>query len=62
VSADHGCGAHSEAIRGGAAAHVATPVIDELGYDLVELPGVSVEETVFEPLSREVYPEAGPEA
>jgi Protein of unknown function (DUF3027). len=28
------------------------PVIDEFGYDLVELPGVSVEETVFEPLSR----------
>jgi len=35
VSADHGCGAHSE-----------------FGYDLVDLPGVSVEETVFEPLSR----------
>jgi hypothetical protein len=28
------------------------PVIDELGYDFVDLPGVSVEETVFEPLSR----------
>ena len=28
------------------------PVIDEFGYDLVDLPGVSVEETVFEPLSR----------
>jgi predicted ATPase len=26
------------------------PVIDELGYDLVDMPGVSVEETVFEPL------------
>jgi hypothetical protein len=62
VSADHGCGAHSEAIRTSGATYVATPVIDEFGYDLVELPGVSVEETVFEPLSREVYPEAGPEA
>jgi hypothetical protein len=28
------------------------PVIDEFGYDLMDLPGVSVEETVFEPLSR----------
>jgi hypothetical protein len=26
------------------------PVIDELGYDLVDRPGVSVDETVFEPL------------
>ena len=33
-------------------------MIDELGYDLVDLPGVSVEETVFEPLSRETYPES----
>ena len=63
VSADHGCGAHSEAVLTGAAAPAAVPVIDELGYDLVDLPGVSVEETVFEPLSRETYPEsvAGPE-
>ena len=37
--------------RGGRAQAVA-PVIDEFGYDLVDLPGVSVEETVFEPLSR----------
>ncbi len=50
VSADHGCGAHSEAMA--AATRVAVPVIDEFGYDLVDLPGVSVEETVFEPLSR----------
>jgi hypothetical protein len=55
VSADHGCGAHSEAIRTGGAAAAAVPVIDELGYDLVDLPGVSVEETVFEPLSRDSY-------
>jgi len=59
VSADHGCGAHSEAVRTSGAAR-ATPVIDEFGYDLVELPGVSVDETVFEPLSREVYPDADP--
>ena len=52
VSADHGCGAHSEAMADAAAARAVTPVIDEFGYDLVDLPGVSVEETVFEPLSR----------
>jgi Protein of unknown function (DUF3027) len=52
VSADHGCGAHSEAMAGAAVARTAAPVIDEFGYDLVDLPGVSVEETVFEPLSR----------
>ena len=57
VSADHGCGAHSEAVLTGSAAHAAVPVIDEFGYDLVDLPGVSVEETVFEPLSRDSYPE-----
>jgi hypothetical protein len=60
VSADHGCGAHSEAIATAAAAQGSAPVIDELGYDLVDLPGVSVEETVFEPLSRE--PEPSPES
>jgi hypothetical protein len=52
VSADHGCGAHSEAVSAEASSRGAVPVIDEFGYDLVELPGVSVEETVFEPLSR----------
>ena len=53
VSADHGCGAHSESTAAGAtAARAVAPVIDEFGYDLVDLPGVSVEETVFEPLSR----------
>ncbi len=57
VSADHGCGAHSEAVLSGSAAQATAPVIDELGYDLVDLPGVSVEETVFEPLSRDTYPE-----
>jgi len=52
VSADHGCGAHSEAVIWQATARSIAPVIDEFGYDLVDLPGVSVEETVFEPLSR----------
>ncbi len=52
VSADHGCGAHSEAVAWQATGRSIAPVIDEFGYDLVDLPGVSVEETVFEPLSR----------
>ena len=52
VSADHGCGAHSEAVAAESIARAVSPVIDEFGYDLVDLPGVSVEETVFEPLSR----------
>ena len=61
VSADHGCGAHSEAVLIGSTAQATLPVIDEFGYDLVDLPGVSVEETVFEPLSRDTYPEVGSE-
>jgi hypothetical protein len=52
VSADHGCGAHSESALWQASARAISPVIDEFGYDLVDLPGVSIEETVFEPLSR----------
>jgi hypothetical protein len=50
VSLDHGCGAHSEGATPGAAPGAASPVIDELGYDLVDMPGVSMEETVFESL------------
>jgi hypothetical protein len=50
VSVDHGCGAHSEADRAAGTDPVMPPVIDELGYDLVDQPGVSVEETVFESL------------
>ena len=50
VSLDHGCGAHSEAATPGANFGTASPVIDELGYDLVDMPGVSMEETVFESL------------
>ena len=52
VSADHGCGAHSESVVWQPGGRSVAPVIDELGYDLVDLPGVSVEETVFEPLAR----------
>ena len=52
VSVDHGCGAHSESVITPAAGRSVLPVIDEFGYDMVDLPGVSVEETVFEPLSR----------
>ena len=48
VSLDHGCGAHSEAPAGAQSA--ASPVTDELGYDLVDTPGVSMDETVFESL------------
>jgi len=50
VSLDHGCGAHSEATTPSGALGAASPVIDELGYDLVDAPGVSMEETVFESL------------
>ncbi len=52
VSADHGCGAHSESVISESAARSVAPVIDEFGYDMVDLPGVSIEETVFEPLAR----------
>ncbi len=52
VSADHGCGAHSESVISETAARSVAPVIDEFGYDMVDLPGVSIEETVFEPLAR----------
>jgi hypothetical protein len=50
VSVDHGCGAHSEGVPAPGAEPVMPPIIDELGYDLVDMPGVSVEETVFESL------------
>jgi hypothetical protein len=50
VSLDHGCGAHSEAVTPSGAHGAASPVIDELGYDLVDTPGVSMDETVFETL------------
>jgi hypothetical protein len=53
VSLDHGCGAHSEAvqIRGGIGP--IAPVIDEVGYDLVDMPGVALADTVFESLDHD---------
>jgi hypothetical protein len=50
VSLDHGCGAHSEATIAEGAREAASPVIDELGYDVVDQRGASVDETVFETL------------
>jgi len=50
VSLDHGCGAHSEAASPVGAFGQIAPVVDELGYDLVESAGVALDETVFEPL------------
>jgi hypothetical protein len=52
VSLDHGCGAHSEALSSAPAGTIA-PVIDEVGYDLVDMPGVSMADTVFESLDHE---------
>jgi Protein of unknown function (DUF3027) len=53
VSLDHGCGAHSEA-AGPVPGHDApVPVIDEVGYDLVDPAGISLADTVFEPLDHE---------
>ena len=48
VSVDHGCGAHSEVVLPSGPDRSAPPIIDELGYDLVDLPGVSMDETAFE--------------
>ena len=50
VSLDHGCGAHSEAATAPGGYGVVSPVIDEVGYDLVDMPGVALADTVFEQL------------
>ena len=50
VSFDHGCGAHSEAETGRGPEPALPPIIDEMGYDIVDQPGISVDETVFESL------------
>lgn len=50
VSLDHGCGAHSEAASGGTRQGPHVPVIDEVGYDLVDAAGISMTDTVFENL------------
>jgi hypothetical protein len=53
VSLDHGCGAHSEAVGAPHSTGLHVPVIDELGYDLVDTAGVSMTETVFESLDHD---------
>jgi hypothetical protein len=53
VSLDHGCGAHSEAITVRPGTGAVPPVIDEVGYDLVDMPGVALADTVFESLDHE---------
>jgi Protein of unknown function (DUF3027) len=50
VSFDHGCGAHSEAMTADPGFGPIAPVIDEVGYDLVDMPGVALADTVFENL------------
>ena len=50
VSLDHGCGAHSEAVNPAPGQGGPAPVVDELGYDLVDTAGVSMADTEFEPL------------
>ena len=58
VSFDHGCGAHSEAIDGRPGSGTIAPVIDEVGYDLVDMPGVALADTVFETLDHAPDPVA----
>jgi Protein of unknown function (DUF3027) len=53
VSLDHGCGAHSEAVSMRPGTGTVPPVIDELGFDLVDMPGVAFADTVFESLDHE---------
>lgn len=53
VSLDHGCGAHSEAVSARPGSGAIAPVIDEVGYDLVDMPGVSLADTVFESLDHD---------
>lgn len=48
VSLDHGCGGHSEAMAADPGFGMIAPVIDEVGYDLVDMPGVALADTVFE--------------
>jgi hypothetical protein len=53
VSFDHGCGAHSEAMTADPGFGTIAPVIDEVGYDLVDMPGIALADTVFESLDHE---------
>jgi hypothetical protein len=52
VSVDHGCGAHSDAVTPTGSYDLPVPVIDELGFDLVDAPGISLADTVFESLDQ----------
>jgi len=53
VSLDHGCGAHSEAVSARPGSSAIAPVIDEVGYDLVDMPGIALADTVFESLDHD---------
>jgi hypothetical protein len=53
VSLDHGCGAHSESVSARSGTGPIPPVIDEVGFDLVDMPGVALADTVFESLDHE---------
>jgi hypothetical protein len=50
VSVDHGCGAHSEAETPAGPFAGIGPVASDPGYDLVDASGISMADTVFEPL------------
>jgi hypothetical protein len=50
VSLDHGCGAHSEATAPAGPFAGAALVAGDPGYDLVDAAGISLADTVFEPL------------
>jgi hypothetical protein len=51
VSADHGCGAHSEAVVAPPTSDPSPPIVDEIGYDIMHSPG-SVDEDTSEPHGR----------
>jgi hypothetical protein len=50
VSVDHGCGAHSEAETPAGPFAGIGPAAGDPGYDLVDAPGISMADTVFESL------------
>jgi hypothetical protein len=50
VSLDHGCGGHSDAVAKAGRSGVPVPAVDEVGFDLVDAPGVTMADTVFESL------------
>ncbi len=50
VAADHGCGAHSEAAVLPPPVEQAIPILDDLGYDLMEEEAGSVDESASEEL------------